>query len=99
MYPINSSISGFYTSTGLRVVLHDLTGPDFPIDINLPEYYFPVPRGSQQVVVGCFGNLQIGEMYAEESNEVGVEGEGTFQVFVGDIVGMYFWLVGLRYKK
>ena len=73
--PVDSTISMFNSSTGLWVVLHDLTGPDFPIDINLPEYYFPVSRGSQQIVVGCFGNLQIGEMFAEESNEVGVEGE------------------------
>ena len=70
MHPIDSSIPVFNASAGLRVVLHDLPCADFPIDINLPEYYFPVSRGSQQIVVGCFGNLQIGEMFAEEPYEV-----------------------------
>ena len=64
MYPVDATISGFDAPAGLWVVLHDLTGPDFPIDINLPEYYFPVSRGSQQVVVGCLRNLQIREMFA-----------------------------------
>ena len=75
MNPVDSTISMFNSSTGLWVVLHDLTGPDFPIDINLPEYYFPVPRGSQQVVVGSLCNLQIGEMFAEEPDKIRVEGE------------------------
>ena len=64
MDPVDFTISMFNSSAGLWVVLHDLTGPDFPIDINLPEYYFPVSRGSQQVVVGCLRNLQIREMFA-----------------------------------
>ena len=64
MNPVNTTIPSFDASAGLWVVLHDLTGPDFPIDINLPEYYFPVSRGSQQVVVGCLRNLQIREMFA-----------------------------------
>ena len=98
VHPIDSSIPVFNASAGLRVVLHDLPGADFSIDINLPEYYFPVSRGSQQVVVGCLRNLQIREMFAEEPDEVGVVGEGAFQVFVGNIVGS-FWLGALRCMK
>ncbi len=41
VHPIDSSIPVFNASAGLRVVLHDLPGADFSIDINLPEYYFP----------------------------------------------------------
>ena len=70
MHPVNSTIPVFNASAGLRVVLHDLPCADFPIDINLPEYYFPVSRGTQQVVVGCLRNLQIREMFAKESDEV-----------------------------
>ena len=75
MDPVDAAISSFDASAGGWIVLHDLAGPDFPIDINLPKNYFLPSRGSQQVVVGCLSNLQIGEMYTKESNEVGVEGE------------------------
>lgn len=64
VHPIDSSIPVFNASAGLWVVLHDFTGPDFPIDINLPEYYFLLSRGTQQIVVGCLCNLQIREMFA-----------------------------------
>ena len=70
VHPIDSSIPVFNASAGLRVVLHDLPCADFPIDINLPEYYFPVSRGTQHIVVGRFSNLQIGKMFAKESDEV-----------------------------
>ena len=73
--PVDATISIFYSSAGLRVVLHDLPSPDFPMDIDLPEYHFFLCRGSQQVVVGCLGNLQIGEMFAEEPDKVRVVGE------------------------
>ena len=89
MHPVDSTISMFNSSAGLWVVLHDLSGADFSININLPEDYFPVPRGTQHIVVGRFSNLQIGKMFAEESDEVGAEGEGTFQVFVGNKVGRF----------
>ncbi len=98
MDPVDATISIFYSSAGLRVVLHDLTGTDFPIDIDLPKYHFFLCRGSQQVVVGSLNNLQIGEMFVEEPEKVRVVGEGAFQVFVGNIVGC-FWLGGLRCKK
>ena len=75
MNPVNATIPSFDASAGLWIVLHDLTGPDFSININLPKYYFPVPRGTQHIVVGRFSNLQIGKMFAEESDEIGVEGE------------------------
>lgn len=71
--PVDSAISCFYASAGLRVVLHDLSGADFSVDIYLPKNYFFVSCGSQQVVVGCFGNLYVGEIFAEETDEVGVE--------------------------
>lgn len=98
MYPVDSAISGFYASAGLWVVLHNLSGADFPVDINLPKNNFSVSCGSQQVVVGCFGNLYVGEIFAEEPYEVGVEGEGAFQVFVGNVVGRFHGLVGLRLR-
>ena len=78
--------------------MHDLPGADVPVDINLPKNNFSVSCGSQQVVVGCFGNLYVGEIFAEEPYEVGVEGEGAFQVFVGNVVGWFLSLVGLRYR-
>lgn len=84
---------------GLRVILHDLPGADLSIDINLPEYYFLLYRGAQQVVVDCLGNLQIRKMFAEEPDKVRVEGEGAFQVFMGNIVGLFLRLVGLRQRK
>lgn len=96
--PVDATISIFYSPAGLRVVLHDLTGPDFPMDIDLPEYHFLLYRGTQQVVVGCLSNLKIGEMFVEEPDEVGVVRKGAFQVFVGNIVGS-FLLGGLRCKK
>ena len=98
MGPVDATISGFDAPAGLRVVLHDLPGTDFPMDIDLPEYHFFLCRGTQQVVVGCLNNLQIGKMCAEEPDEVGVVGEGAFQVFVGNIVGS-FWLGALRCMK
>ena len=64
MGPVDAAISIFYSSASLWVILHDLTGPDFPFDINLPEYYFLLCRGTQQVVVGCLSNLQIREIFA-----------------------------------
>jgi len=94
--PVDATISGFDAPAGLRVVLHDLPGPNFSMDIDLPEYHFLLYRGTQQVVVGSLGNLQIGKMFAEEPDKVGVEGEGAFQVFVGYIVGLFLRLVGLR---
>lgn len=93
--PVDATISIFYSSAGLRVVLHDLPGPDFTMDIDLPKYHFLLCRGSQHIDVGSLNNLQIGEMLAEEPDEVGVVGEGAFQVFLGNIVGR-FWLGGLR---
>ena len=96
--PVDATISDFDAPTGGWIVLHDLTGTDFPMDIDLPEYHFLLCRGTQQVVVGCLGNLQIGEMFVEEPDEVGVVRKGAFQVFVGNIVGSY-WLGGLRCKK
>ena len=47
MDPVDATISGFDAPAGLRVVLHDLTGPYFSMDINLPEYYFLLYRGAQ----------------------------------------------------
>lgn len=97
--PVDSAITGFYASAGLRDVLHDLPCANSPLDINLPEYHFILSCGTQHIVVGRFSNLKIGKMFAEESDEVGVEGEGTFQVFVRNVVGRFHWLVGLRYRK
>jgi len=68
------------------------------MDIDLPEYHFLLCRGTQQVVVGCLGNLKIRKMFAKEPDEVGVVRKGAFQVFVGNIVGS-FLLGGLRCKK
>lgn len=71
------------------------------MDIYLPKNHFFVSCGSQQVVVGCFGNLYVGEIFAEEPYEVGVEGEGAFQVFVGNVVGRFLRLglmLGLRLR-
>ena len=96
--PVDATISGFDAPAGGWIVLHDLTGTDFPMDIDLPEYHFLLYRGTQQVVVGCLGNLKIRKMFAEEPDKVRVVGEGAFQVFVGNIVGC-FWLGGLRCKK
>lgn len=73
MNPVDSTITCFYASAGSWVVLHDLSGADFPVDIDLPENNFFASRGTQQVVVRCFGNLQIGEIFAEKPYEVGVE--------------------------
>lgn len=96
--PVDATISIFYSSAGLRVVLHDLPSPDFTMDIDLPEYHFLLCRGTQQVVVGCLSNLKIGEMFVEEPDEVGVVRKGAFQVFAGNIIRSY-WLGGLRCKK
>lgn len=96
--PVDATISGFDAPAGGWIVLHDLTGTDFPIDIDLPEYHFLLYRGTQQVVVGCLNNLYIREMITQEPDKVGVVGEGAFQVFEGNIVGS-FWLGGLRCKK
>ena len=96
--PVDATISGFDASAGGWIVLHDLTGTDFPMDIDLPEYHFLLCRGTQQVVVGCLGNLQIGEMFAEKPDKVRVVGEGAFQVFARNIVGS-FLLGELRCKK
>jgi hypothetical protein len=96
--PVDATISIFYSSAGLRVVLHDLTGTDFPMDIDLPEYHFLICRGTQQVVVGCLGNLKIGKIFAEEPDKVRVVGEGAFQVFARNIIRS-FGLGGLRCKK
>ena len=96
--PVDATISGFDAPAGDWIVLHDLTGTDFPMDIDLPEYHFLLYRGTQQVVVGCLSNLKIGKIFAEEPDKVGVAREGVFQVFVGNIVGC-FWLGGLRCKK
>ena len=97
--PVDATISGFDAPAGGWIVLHDLTGPDFPMDIDLPEYHFLLYGGSQHIVICCLGNLQIGKMLAEEPDKVRVEGEGAFQVFVGNIVGRFNRLVGLRCKK
>ena len=96
--PVDATISGFDAPAGGWIVLHDLPGPNFSMDIDLPEYHFLLYRGTQQVVVGSLGNLQIGEMFAEEPDEVGVVRKGAFQVFVGNIVGS-FLLGELRCKK
>lgn len=96
--PVDATISGFDTPAGLRVVLHDLPGPNFPMDIDLPEYHFLLYRGTQQVVVGCLSNLKIGKIFAEEPDKVRVVGEGAFQVFARNIIRS-FWLGGLRCKK
>ena len=96
--PVDATISGFDAPTGGWIVLHDLTGTDFPMDIDLPEYHFLLYRGTQQVVVGCLGNLKIGKMFAEEPDKVRVVGEGAFQVFARNIIRS-FWLGGLRCKK
>lgn len=96
--PVDDTISGFDAPAGDWIVLHDLPGPDFPMDIDLPEYHFLLCRGTQQVVVGCLSNLKIRKIFAEEPDKVGVVGEGAFQVFEGNIVGS-FWLGGLRCKK
>ena len=98
MDPVDATISGFDAPAGGWIVLHDLPGTDFPMDIDLPEYHFLLCRGTQQVVVGCLSNLKIGKIFAEEPDKVRVEGEGAFQVFVGNIVRT-FWLGGLRSKK
>lgn len=96
--PVDAAISVFDAPAGGWIVLHDLTGTDFPIDIDLPEYHFLLYRGTQQVVVGCLGNLKIRKMFAEEPDKVRVVGEGAFQVFARNIVGS-FLLGGLRCKK
>lgn len=70
--PVDSAITCFYASACLRVVLHDLPCADFTADIDLPEDNFAVSGGSQQVVVGCFGDLQISEIFAEETDEIGL---------------------------
>ena len=96
--PVDATISGFDASASGWIVLHDLPGPNFPMDIDLPEYYFLLCRGTQQVVVGCLSNLKIGEMFVEEPDEVGVVRKGSFQVFARNIIRS-FWLGGLRCKK
>lgn len=96
--PVDATISGFDAPAGDWIVLHDLPGPNFSMDIDLPEYHFLLYRGTQQVVVGCLSNLKIGKIFAEEPDKVRVVGEGAFQVFAGNIVGC-FWLGGLRCKK
>lgn len=75
MDPVDATISGFDAPTGGWIVLHDLPGPNFSMDIDLPEYHFLIYRGTQQVVVGCLGNLKIRKMFAEEPDKVGVVGE------------------------
>lgn len=70
MDPVDCTGFVFDSSAGLWVVLHDLPGANFAININLPKNHFLLSRGSQQVIVGCLNNLEIGEMIAEKPYEV-----------------------------
>jgi hypothetical protein len=38
-------------------------------------------------------------MFVKEKDEVRVQGKGAFQVFVWNIVGRFYRLVGLRQRK
>ena len=70
VYPIDCTGFVFDSSAGLRVILHDLTGADLPIDIDLPEDYLFVLSSTQGVVIHCFFDLLFVEMLPKKEDEI-----------------------------
>ena len=74
VYPIDCAGFVFDSSAGLRVILHDLTGADLPIEIDLPEDYLFVLCGTQGILSDCIVDLLIVEMMPKKEDEIGIAG-------------------------
>ena len=74
MYPVDRSGFVLYPLACLGIVLHDLPGTDFSIDIDLPKNNLVIFCGSQGIVFYCFLNFFFGEKIAKKAHEVGVVG-------------------------
>ena len=74
VHPIDCTGFVFDSSAGLRVILHDLTGANLPIDIDLPEDYLFVLCGTQGILSDCIVDLLIVEMMPKKEDEIGIAG-------------------------
>ena len=74
VYPIDCAGFVFDSSAGLRVILHDLTGADLPIEIDLPEDYLFVLRSTKGILTDCFVDLLFVEMLPKKADEMGITG-------------------------
>ena len=80
MYPVNGSALVFDAFAGKGVVLHDFTGADLGLSVDLTEDDGAGFGGSESVVLDNILNLRWGEDRGEELVEVAVEGEGLFHI-------------------
>lgn len=74
MYPVDCSGFVFYPLACLGVVLHDLPGTDFSIDVDLPKNNLVIFCGSQGIVFYCGFDFLFRKIVAEKAYEVGVVG-------------------------
>lgn len=74
VHPIDCTGFVFDSSAGLRVILHDLTGANLPIDIDLPEDYLFVLCGTQGILTDCIVDLLFVKMMPKKVDEMGIAG-------------------------
>ena len=86
VHPIDCPGFVFDSSSCLRVILHDFSGADLLIDIDLPKDYLFVFCGSQGVAFNCFINQLFLEMLPKETNEIGIGGYRFLHKLEGDKV-------------
>lgn len=74
MYPVDCTGIVLYPFARFGIVLHDLPGTDFPVDVDLPKNNLLIFCRSKGIVFHGFLNFSFREKITEKAHEVGIIG-------------------------